>query len=45
MGRVRGGSATIADAGSALFGTISGRAVANVVATGVVTIPMMKKSG
>ena len=27
-----------------LFGTISGNAVANVVATGVVTIPMMKQS-
>jgi TRAP transporter 4TM/12TM fusion protein len=45
MGRFRGGSAKIAVAGSALFGTISGSAVANVVATGVVTIPMMKKSG
>lgn len=45
MGRYRGGSAKIAVAGSALFGTISGSAVANVVATGVVTIPMMKKSG
>jgi TRAP-type uncharacterized transport system fused permease subunit len=45
MGRYRGGSAKIAVAGSALFGTISGSAVANVVATGVVTIPMMKKAG
>jgi TRAP transporter 4TM/12TM fusion protein len=45
MGRYRGGSAKIAVAGSALFGTISGSAVANVVGTGVVTIPMMKKSG
>lgn len=45
MGRFRGGSAKIAVAGSALFGTISGSAVANVVATGVVTIPMMKKAG
>lgn len=45
MGRYRGGSAKIAIAGSALFGTISGSAVANVVATGVVTIPMMKRSG
>jgi TRAP transporter 4TM/12TM fusion protein len=45
MGRYRGGAAKIAVAGSALFGTISGSAVANVVATGVVTIPMMKKAG
>jgi TRAP transporter 4TM/12TM fusion protein len=45
MGRYRGGSAKIAVVGSALFGTISGSAVANVVATGVVTIPLMKRSG
>ena len=45
FGRFRGGSAKIAVVSSALFGTISGNAVANVVATGVVTIPMMKKSG
>src|SRR3990172_5109876 len=30
---------------SSLFGTISGSVVANVVTTGVVTIPMMKKAG
>lgn len=45
MGRYRGGSAKIAVAASALFGSISGSAVANVVATGIVTIPMIKKSG
>jgi TRAP transporter 4TM/12TM fusion protein len=45
MGRFRGGSAKIAVAASALFGSISGSAVANVVATGVVTIPMIRKSG
>jgi len=45
MGRFRGGSAKIAVLASALFGSISGSAVANVVATGVVTIPMIKKSG
>jgi TRAP transporter 4TM/12TM fusion protein len=45
MGRFRGGSAKIAVVASALFGSISGSAVANVVATGVVTIPMIKKSG
>lgn len=45
MGRYRGGSAKISVVGSALFGSISGSAVANVVATGVVTIPMMKRGG
>jgi len=45
MGRYRGGSAKIAIVASGLFGSISGSAVANVVATGVVTIPMIKRSG
>jgi TRAP transporter 4TM/12TM fusion protein len=45
MGRFRGGSAKIAVVASALFGSISGSAVANVVSTGVVTIPMIKRSG
>jgi TRAP transporter 4TM/12TM fusion protein len=45
MGRFRGGSMKIAVVASALFGSISGSAVANVVATGVVTIPMIKKAG
>jgi TRAP transporter 4TM/12TM fusion protein len=45
FGGFRGGSAKISVVASALFGTISGNAVANVVATGVVTIPMMKRDG
>jgi len=45
MGRYRGGPAKVAVAASALFGSISGSAVANVAATGVVTIPMIRKSG
>ena len=45
MGRYRGGPAKIAILGSSLFGTISGSVVANVVTTGVVTIPMMKRLG
>ncbi|HSE78791.1 MAG TPA: TRAP transporter fused permease subunit [Alphaproteobacteria bacterium] len=45
MGRFRGGSAKIAVVSSALFGAISGSAVANVVAQGIVTIPMMKRDG
>lgn len=45
MGRRRGGAAKISVMASALFGTISGAAVANVVVTGVVTIPLMRESG
>jgi len=45
MGRFRGGSMKIAVVASALFGSVSGSAVANVVATGVVTIPMIKRGG
>lgn len=45
MSRFRGGPAYAAVASSALFGTVSGSAVANVVGTGVVTIPMIKKKG
>jgi TRAP transporter 4TM/12TM fusion protein len=45
MGRFRGGPAKMAIVGSSLFGMISGSAVANVATIGVVTIPMMKKSG
>src|SRR5690606_11744656 len=45
VGRVRGGPAKIAVVSSTLMGTLSGSAVANVVATGSITIPMMKKAG
>jgi len=45
MGRFRGGPAKVAVLASSLFGTMSGSAVANVVTTGSVTIPLMKKSG
>ncbi|WP_269583943.1 TRAP transporter permease [Roseibium sp. Sym1] len=44
-GRTRGGSAKISVVGSALFGSISGSAVSNVVTTGVVTIPLMERGG
>lgn len=40
-----GGPAKAAVASSALMGTISGSAVANVVTTGAFTIPLMKKTG
>ncbi|MDW8398824.1 MAG: TRAP transporter fused permease subunit [Acetobacteraceae bacterium] len=45
LGRARGGPAKIAVAGSALFGTVSGSAVANVVSTGMITIRMMIRGG
>jgi len=44
-GRRRAGPAQAAVAGSALFGMISGSAVANVSTTGTFTIPLMKKCG
>jgi TRAP transporter 4TM/12TM fusion protein len=45
MARSRGGAAKAAVVSSALFGTISGSATANVVATGTFTIPLMKRTG
>ncbi|MDA0654389.1 MAG: TRAP transporter fused permease subunit [Proteobacteria bacterium] len=45
MGRFRGGSAKIAVVASGFFGSVSGSAVANVAATGVITIPMIKRDG
>jgi len=44
-GRLRGGAAKASTVSSALFGTISGSAVANVVVTGTFTIPLMKRTG
>jgi len=44
-GKWRGGPAKIATMSSALFGSISGSSVANVVASGAFTIPMMKRIG
>lgn len=45
MGRSRGGAAKASVVSSALFGSISGSATANVVATGTFTIPLMKRTG
>jgi TRAP transporter 4TM/12TM fusion protein len=45
FGRYRGGSGKVEVAASALFGTISGSAVANVMSTGIITIPNMKRAG
>ena len=44
-GRARGGPAKAAVVGSSLMGMISGTAVANVLTTGTVSIPLMKRNG
>lgn len=44
-GRYSGGPAKVATVASALFGSISGSASANVASTGAFTIPMMKRLG
>lgn len=44
-GRFQGGPAKVAIMASALMGMMSGSAVTNIVTTGVVTIPMMKRVG
>lgn len=44
-GRATGGTAKAAVISSSLMGSISGSAVANVVSTGVLTIPLMKRTG
>lgn len=44
-GRYTGGAGIVAVIGSGLMGSVSGSAVANTVSTGVITIPMMNKSG
>jgi len=44
-GSVTGGPGFVAIFSSGLTGTISGSAVANTVSTGVMTIPLMKRSG
>ncbi|WP_217648609.1 TRAP transporter permease [Falsiroseomonas stagni] len=45
VGRARGGPAKVTVVSGILFGTISGSAVANVVASGAFTIPMMRRVG
>ena len=44
-GHRRGGPAKVATIGSALMGTISGSTVSNVVTTGSITIPLMRRLG
>lgn len=44
-GKSAGGPAKVAVISSALFGSVSGSAIANTVSSGAFTIPMMKKAG
>lgn len=44
-GRTRGGPAKASVLGSSLMGTISGTAVANVLTTGTISIPLMTRNG
>jgi len=45
LGHVRGGAAKVSILTSAFFATMSGSPVANVVTTGAVTIPAMRRTG
>ena len=45
VGKTTGGPAKSAVMGSIFIGMVSGTAIANVVTTGIITIPLMKKNG
>jgi TRAP transporter 4TM/12TM fusion protein len=45
MGHRRGGPAKVAVVASSVFGSINGSVIANIMSIGIVTIPLMKKSG
>lgn len=45
LGHMRGGPAKVAVVASALFGSLSGSVVSNVLTTGSITIPAMKRIG
>ena len=45
FGQARGGPAKVAVVASSLFGSLSGSAISNVITTGSITIPTMKKTG
>jgi TRAP transporter 4TM/12TM fusion protein len=45
VGRLRGGAAQVGVISSALQGSISGSVISNVITSGVVTIPAMKRTG
>ena len=45
MGARRGGPAKVAIVSSSIFGTVNGTTVGNIMSTGIVTIPLMKRTG
>ncbi len=45
LGRTRGGTAKVCILSSALFGSLSGSVLSNIVTTGRLTIPAMKRAG
>ena len=45
MGSRRGGAAKVSIVTSSLFGMLSGSAISNIITTGSLTIPAMKKAG
>ena len=45
MGKTRGGPAKVAVVASGFFGSLSGSVVSNVITTGALTIPTMKRTG
>ncbi len=45
MGHRRGGPAKVAVVASSVFGSINGTVIGNMMSTGIVTIPLMKRSG
>ncbi|MEQ8502145.1 MAG: TRAP transporter fused permease subunit [Sneathiellaceae bacterium] len=45
MGRYRGGPAKVAILSSGFFGSLSGSVISNVISTGAMTIPTMKRCG
>lgn len=45
IGHKRGGPAKVSVVGSSLMGTVSGATVANIMSTGMISIPLMKRNG
>ncbi len=45
MGFARGGTAKMATLSSGFFGSLSGNVIANIITTGVLTIPTMRRAG
>ena len=45
IGHKRGGPAKVSVVGSSLMGAVSGATVANIMSTGMISIPLMKRNG